>query len=130
MVETFRTSIEPLGPTAADRTVRVYLPPGHGDTDARYPVLYMLDGQNLFADADATFGRAWRLGEHLDTHGPALIVVGIDSAPGGWRRDEYTPWPVAAVHGGADAPAVGGADARAVGGAEAPRAGGHGHTLL
>jgi len=110
MVETFRTSIAPLGPVGRERTVRVYLPPGYGDADTRYPVLYMFDGQNLFADADATYGRAWRIGEHLDAHGPALIVVGIDSPRDERRSDEYTPWPIAraVARHGPDAPGVGG----------------------
>jgi predicted alpha/beta superfamily hydrolase len=109
MVETFRTSIAPLGPAGADRTVRVYLPPGH-DAAARHPVLYMLDGQNLFDDADATFGRAWRLGAHLDAHGPAVIVVGLDSPRDERRSDEYMPWPSAraVARHGPDAPGVGG----------------------
>lgn len=83
-----------LAPTDEERTVRVYTPAAHAGGDRRFPVLYMLDGHNLFDDADAIHGRAWRLGTHLDAHGPELIVVGIDAAPGERRSDEYTPWPI------------------------------------
>ena len=83
-----------LTPTGEERTVRVYTPAAHATGDRRYPVLYMLDGHNLFDDADASYGRAWRLGAHLDTHGPEVIVVGIDAAPGERRSDEYTPWSI------------------------------------
>ena len=30
------------------RRVSIYLPPGYDDSTARYPVLYLQDGQNLF----------------------------------------------------------------------------------
>jgi predicted alpha/beta superfamily hydrolase len=78
MVEVF-----PVHLTSADeaRTVRVHTPAAHAGGDRRFPVLYMLDGHNLFDDSDATYGRAWRLGAHLDAHGPEVIVVGIDAAP-------------------------------------------------
>lgn len=91
MVESFPVHLTPV---AADRTVRIYTPAAHSGGDRRFPVLYMLDGHNLFADADATYGRAWRLGDHLDEHGPELIVVGVDAAPDAHRNDEYTPWPI------------------------------------
>jgi predicted alpha/beta superfamily hydrolase len=84
-----------LTPSGTERTVRVYTPAAHGAGDRRFPVLYMLDGHNLFDDADASYGRAWRLGAHLDAHGPEVVVVGVDAAPGERRTDEYTPWPIA-----------------------------------
>ena len=74
------------------RTLTVWLPPGYDDElDARYPVLYLHDGQNVF-DADrAAFGVSW------DAHTTAarlihagrirpVILVGIDHAA---RDDEY-----------------------------------------
>lgn len=81
-----------LSTTGEARTVRVYTPDAHAAGDRRFPALYMLDGHNLFDDADASYGRAWRLGAHLDAHGPEVIVVGIDAAAGERRSDEYTPW--------------------------------------
>ena len=91
MIDTFPVR---LTPSASERTVRVHTPTAHADGEQRFPVLYMLDGHNLFADAAATYGRAWRLADHLGAPVPDLIVVGIDAAPGPHRIDEYTPWPI------------------------------------
>ena len=78
------------------RTVTIYLPPGYERGDARYPVLYMQDGQNLFEPERAFIpGQHWRLNEAADfaiaerTAGP-MIIVGVDHA-GPARIDEYTP---------------------------------------
>ena len=83
-----------------ERTIRVLVPPGYdeaGNRSRRYPVLYMLDGQNLF-DAclsdvshtewgvDETVGRLVREGRI-----PPLIVVGVDHA-GKQRAHEYLPY--------------------------------------
>ncbi|MCC6189979.1 MAG: alpha/beta hydrolase [Anaerolineales bacterium] len=74
------------------RTIRVYTPPGYAAAGQRYPVLYLHDGQNLFAPG--AFGD-WLVDETLDqlvAEGvtPGLIVVGVDSSPARW--DEYSPW--------------------------------------
>ncbi len=46
----------------APRNVDVYLPPGYAeDTDKRYPVLYMHDGQNLFTPGNAFGGAEWQV---------------------------------------------------------------------
>ena len=79
-----------LGPMP--RTVRVWVPAGYDDpanTDRRYPVLYMHDGQNLFDAATAGFGMEWRVDETMTAliESGAIepwIVVGIDH--GGDRR--------------------------------------------
>jgi len=78
------------------REVTVYLPPGYESGDARYPVLYMQDGQNLFDPLRAFIpGQHWRLAEAADdaigerTAAP-MIIVGIDNA-GPARIEEYTP---------------------------------------
>ena len=75
--------------------VMVWLPPGYGEQpDARYPVLYMHDGQNLF-DAATSFSGEWHLDEtagslvRSGTIEP-LIIVGIYNT-GAYRIDEYTP---------------------------------------
>jgi pullulanase len=78
------------------RRVWVYLPPGYdADTEARYPVLYMFDGQNVF-DAATSFAGEWQVDETLETLIPAgdvrpIIVVAVDHG-GEQRRAEYTPW--------------------------------------
>ncbi len=79
----------------ATRTVRVYLPPGYaGCRGCRYPVLYFLDGQNLF-DAATSFAGEWQADETLDAlyraHGLAFIAVAIDHG-GGARVQELSVW--------------------------------------
>ena len=41
------------------RDIIVYLPPGYGESDQRYPVFYLQDGQNLFDPATAFGGQDW-----------------------------------------------------------------------
>jgi predicted alpha/beta superfamily hydrolase len=76
------------------RTLRVWLPPGYEASDARYPVLYMHDGQNLFDEATSFVGE-WRVDETLTEliesgQVTPVIVVGIDNS-GMNRVFEYTP---------------------------------------
>jgi predicted alpha/beta superfamily hydrolase len=43
---------------------RVFTPPGYSEnTEARYPVVYMADGQNLFFPEESFAGVHWRVGE-------------------------------------------------------------------
>ncbi len=79
------------------RDVIVYLPPDYEiAVDARYPVLYMQDGQNLFDAATAFIpGHDWKIDETAETLIQAgaiapLIIVGIYNT-GEARVDEYTP---------------------------------------
>ena len=80
----------------AARRVSIYLPPGYDGTTARYPVLYLQDGQNLFDPGRAFIhGQDWRLDETAEALIAAaaiapLIMVGIDHGGAG-RLDEYTP---------------------------------------
>jgi predicted alpha/beta superfamily hydrolase len=79
--------------------VWVYLPPSYDEnTLARYPVLYMHDGQNLFDPARAFGGNEWKVDETLDAAAeqqPAptsireIIVVGPEAGPD--RNNLYTP---------------------------------------
>ena len=77
------------------RTVYVYLPEqAQEDPEARFPVLYMFDGHNVFFDSDATYGKSWGMGEYLDSRGTGLIVVAVDCnhrRPHG-RLNEYSPF--------------------------------------
>jgi len=82
------------GAGLAPRDVFVYLPPGYADTDRRYPVLYLHDGQNVFDAAAA--GAEWGMDEAAQTLIAAgeiepMIVVGVANTPS--RTDEYTPTP-------------------------------------
>jgi predicted alpha/beta superfamily hydrolase len=83
-----------------ERTIRVLLPPGYDANEnksRRYPVLYMLDGQNLFdaclSDVSHT---EWGVDETVvrlagERRIPPLIVVGVDHA-GPKRAHEYLPY--------------------------------------
>lgn len=84
-----------FGPHGA-RTIRVWLPPGYGADhgQARFPVLYLQDGQNCFDRATSAYGSEWQVDETLtrligDGSVPPLIAVGIDNA-GADRTREYT----------------------------------------
>lgn len=75
------------------RTLRVYLPPGYDEETARYPVLYLHDGQNLF-DAATAYAGEWGVDEAMDQlaeQGFKAIVVGIDNG-GELRMRELSPW--------------------------------------
>jgi len=82
------------------RDLIVYLPPGYeaggdGAGAARYPVLYLQDGQNLFDAATAFAGNEWRAditADDLIRRGriEPLILVGLYNT-GVRRISEYTP---------------------------------------
>jgi predicted alpha/beta superfamily hydrolase len=95
------------------RDVIVYLPPNYDNNpSARYPVLYMHDGQNIFDDSTAS-GSEW----HLDEIAEALIrggvikpviIVGIYNTPDMGRINEYTPSSIVRAMGAGRSVAVGG----------------------
>ena len=76
------------------RIIRLYLPPSYQDSDKRYPVIYMHDGQNLFDDMTALAGE-WGVDESLNQlaakEGFEVIVIGIDNAAK-FRMNELSPW--------------------------------------
>ena len=80
----------------AERQITIYTPDGYDEGDARYPVLYLHDGQNLFEEHRAFVpGEIWHVQSTVDAMIEAgeiepLIIVGIDHA-GPQRIDEYTP---------------------------------------
>lgn len=72
----------------------VYLPDGYYESNEKYPVMYMLDGQNIFSTAYAP--TEWGVDEAVDKlvkEGKIrkVIVVGIFHA-GDKRTDEYTAY--------------------------------------
>lgn len=80
------------------RNVIVWLPPGYtSDTEKKYPVLYMHDGQNLF-DPNTSFKDIdWRVDETVDSlirnnEIKPIIVVGIYNT--GDRSEEYSNTPL------------------------------------
>jgi predicted alpha/beta superfamily hydrolase len=71
-----------------DRTMLVALPKGYNDSEARYPVLYVLDGEFFFYQAQAS---VQFLSEctYIRTHPmPQMLVVGIINVD---RNRDYTP---------------------------------------
>jgi predicted alpha/beta superfamily hydrolase len=83
------------------RDVLIWLPPGYNEGEARYPVLYMHDGQNLF-DAATSFAGEWGVDETLaalHAQGIAAIVVGVPNVGEG-RVQEYSPYRDRRVGGG------------------------------
>lgn len=82
-------SIEPA------RLVRVWLPAGYESSTQSYPVLYLLDGQNVFDRATSAINEEWGVDETLtrliaDKTISPLIVVAVDNSS--HRVDEYTPF--------------------------------------
>jgi predicted alpha/beta superfamily hydrolase len=82
------------------RTIRVLLPQGYNapaNSERRYPVLYMLDGQNLFdACLSEVSHKEWQVDETMyrligEKAIPEMIVVGIDHA-GPKRAHEFLPY--------------------------------------
>ncbi len=78
-----------------ERDVLVYLPPSYDQTDIRYPVIYMHDGQNLFDRATGFAGNEWEVDETLEAlsgEGVEAIVVGLPHM-NAHRLQEYNPFP-------------------------------------
>ena len=79
------------------RTAFVYVPDAClEDPSIRLPVLYMFDGQNLFTDEDASFGKSWGMLEYLEFNDIPLIVAAVEcsheSDPAKCRLSEYSPF--------------------------------------
>ncbi len=77
----------------ASRDIIVWLPPGYDvDTNKRYPVLYVHDGQNVFDPSTSYTLVDWQIDEHADsliTSGSmeSIIVVAVNNTT--HRSDEY-----------------------------------------
>lgn len=98
-----RGHLEQLGPVPAEalgrpRKVAVWLPPGYEQSAARYPVLYMHDGNNLF-DRDqprAPTAGPWDVDGVMEQqlaggHVRPGIIVGVPNSDA--RLEEYTHVP-------------------------------------
>ena len=91
MIHTFDLTIPELsGPER--RKAYVWLPRAcDEDPEARFPVLYMFDGQNVFFDADASFGTSWKMYDYLNAEQPDVIVAAVACSQTG-RMAEYSPF--------------------------------------
>jgi predicted alpha/beta superfamily hydrolase len=78
------------------RTLRIYTPDGYDEHGShRYPVLYMHDGQNVFAHPESSLYDTWcanRVLEGMVSEGRVepWLIVAVDSGAG--RVQEYSPW--------------------------------------
>ncbi|MBF5043412.1 alpha/beta hydrolase [Aggregicoccus sp. 17bor-14] len=83
-------------PEGFARTVRIYTPDAYdAEPGRRVPVLYMQDGQNVFAHPESATYDTWCANtaiERLAGEGrlEPWLIVGIDSGAG--RLAEYSPW--------------------------------------
>lgn len=80
------------GPGDAVRDILVATPPGYEEGNRRYPVIYLLDGQNLF-DPDTSYAGEWGLLDVLREQGSRhpVILVGVPNL-GRDRLREYSPF--------------------------------------
>lgn len=91
MIHTFDLTIPELSGEERRRAY-VWLPRAcDEDPDARFPVLYMFDGQNLFFDVDASFGTSWGMYDYLNAVQPDVIVAAVSCSQTG-RMAEYSPF--------------------------------------
>ncbi len=81
---------------ALRRMVCLYvgLPDSYTSSNAPYPVLYAHDGENLFSSEDSFSGHTWKIMEAFQDNAdlPEVVIVGISSARGLGRVDEYSPY--------------------------------------
>lgn len=92
MIQRHELYCEPLGRTIP---IHLRLPEGYDATSERYPVIYMFDGQNLFSDRDASFGKSWGLDQFLGTYDKPFIIVGLEcDHEGNNRLNEYSPYDI------------------------------------
>lgn len=93
MLDIFETTIPQLTGDE-ERKVYVYVP----DDEGEYPVLYMFDGQNLFDDDEASYGKSWGLLKYMEESETPLIIVGVEcnhhdeKEKCGGRLSEYSPF--------------------------------------
>lgn len=95
LIGTFRVHAAFPSRYVSAREVQVWLPPGYDSTATkRYPVVYFLDGQNVFDGATSFIaGSEWGVDETADRlirsgKLPAFIAVAIANSSA--RMDEYT----------------------------------------
>ena len=105
---TLKTHYIPGTELGDDRRVRVLLPRYYNEEQDNYPVVYMLDGQNLFYDEESFAGISWRVSETLHQYPdlPGMIIVGIDNSHD--RLNEYSPWPMEPVGYSSEYEGIGG----------------------
>ena len=92
MFKTFQIRMKDL---KRKRKITVYLPNNYYYTKKKYPVLYIMDGQNAFFDRLSYSGVSWGFADYAKNHELDIIMVAIPCNFEGFKRmDEYGPWPI------------------------------------
>lgn len=93
MLHKWTMTIESLSP-GLRRRIYLYLPRAYEEKpEARFPVLYMFDGQNVFLDQDATFGTSWGMYDYMNETDTELIIAAVEcNSIGNGRLHEYSPF--------------------------------------
>ena len=93
MVYKWALQIPNLSPELTRRAY-LYLPACYDEQpDARFPVMYMFDGHNVFFDEDATYGQSWGMADYMDKTDTPLIIAAVECNPvGNNRLEEYCPF--------------------------------------
>ncbi|AXQ78705.1 alpha/beta hydrolase [Streptococcus chenjunshii] len=83
------------------RRLHIYLPDDYYENNQPYPVMYFFDGQNLFFDQAATYGKSWGLSEFMQSFSKPMIIVGLECGhEGNERLSEYCPYDVTSPYFG------------------------------
>ncbi|MDO5298358.1 MAG: alpha/beta hydrolase-fold protein [Clostridia bacterium] len=93
MLHKWEITIPCLSPELRRRAY-LYLPRAYEEhPDARFPVLYMFDGHNVFLDADAAYGTSWGMYDYMNESGAPLIIAAVEcNSVGNGRLREYSPF--------------------------------------
>ena len=78
MIKKWRIKIPSLTGTKTRRAY-IYVPDeAFEHPEARYPVLYMFDGHNVFFDSDATYGKSWGMAEYVEETKLPMIIAAVE----------------------------------------------------
>ena len=92
MIERFTV---PFEPGMDERVISAHLPEDYENSGARYPVMYMFDGQNAFESQSDDYGGTWNLHRFLMCWEKEIIVIAVQSSGEADRRmAEYSPYPL------------------------------------
>jgi len=94
MIKKWNITIPPLTGNTP-RKAYLYIPDAaKRDPDARFPVLYMFDGHNVFYDRDATYGKSWGMADYVRRTKLPMIIAAVECnhSPDGGRLREYAPF--------------------------------------
>lgn len=94
MIFTRNITIPPLS-GKEKRRAYIYVPDAcRKNPDARFPVLYMFDGHNVFFDSHATYGKSWGMLDWLKATKAPIIVAAVECNHGvnNERLSEYSPF--------------------------------------